>query len=100
MPAPVSGASVPVRLLKMIDGGDVDDEIVAVSDLGNRPDLRRYQDGLTICPRWSAPAWSRFSRSTRSFYQCGGRLLEMKGYEGVSTAMDVLKSRTEQDQDD
>ena len=60
----------PVGILKMIDGGDIDDKIVAVpSRRSIRPTTTSRRS--TICLRSSAPASSSASRCTRSFLMGG-----------------------------
>ena len=80
----------PVGILKMIDGGDIDDKIVAVPISKVDP---TYDDIKTID---DLPAIER-ARIEQCFavykkLPDGRKVVEMKGYDGVNAAVDILKT--------
>jgi inorganic pyrophosphatase len=80
----------PIGIMKMIDGGDVDDKIVAVPISKLDP---TYDDIKTID---DLPAIER-SRIEQFFavykrLPDGRKVVEMKGFDGVNAAVDMLKS--------
>jgi inorganic pyrophosphatase len=89
----VPGALVrvrPIGLLKMIDGGDVDDKIVAVPISKIDPS---YDDIKTIddLPAIERERIEQFFAVYKKL-PAGSKVVETKGFEGVNAAVDMLKT--------
>jgi inorganic pyrophosphatase len=87
------GALIRVRpsgILKMIDGGDVDDKIVAVpiSKLDPTYDEIKTIDDLSAIERARIEQFFAVYKKLPD----GRKVVEMKGYDGVNAAVDMLKS--------
>ena len=80
----------PIGIMKMIDGGDVDDKIVAVpiSKLDPTYDEIKTIDDLPAIER------SRIEQFFAVYKKLpdGRKVVEMKGFDGVNAAVDMLKS--------
>lgn len=80
----------PIGIMKMIDGGDVDDKIVAVpiSKLDPTYDEIKTIDDLPAIER------SRIEQFFAVYKKLpdGRKVVEMKGFDGVNAAMDMLKT--------
>jgi inorganic pyrophosphatase len=80
----------PIGILKMIDGGDVDDKIVAVPISKVDP---TYDDIKTIddLPAIERDRIEQFFAVYKKL-PAGRKVVEMKGYDGVNAAVDMLKT--------
>lgn len=80
----------PIGILKMIDGGDVDDKIVAVpiSKLDPTYDNIKTIDDLPEIERARIEQFFAVYKKLPD----GRKVVEMKGYEGVNAAVDMLKT--------
>jgi inorganic pyrophosphatase len=80
----------PIGILKMIDGGDVDDKIVAVPVSKVDP---TYDDIKTIddLPAIERDRIEQFFAVYKKL-PAGRKVVEMKGYDGVNAAVDMLKT--------
>ena len=80
----------PIGILKMIDGGDVDDKIVAVpiSKLDPTYDEIKTIDDLPAIERARIEQFFAVYKKLPD----GRKVVEMKGYDGVNAAVDMLKS--------
>lgn len=80
----------PIGLLKMIDGGDVDDKIVAVpiSKVDPTYDEIKTVDDLPAIERARIEQFFAVYKKLPD----GRKVVEMGGYEGVNAAVDMLKS--------
>jgi len=80
----------PIGILKMIDGGDVDDKIVAVpiSKLDPTYDEIKTIDDLPAIERARIEQFFAVYKKLRD----GRKVVEMKGYDGVNAAVDMLKT--------
>jgi inorganic pyrophosphatase len=80
----------PIGIMKMIDGGDIDDKIVAVpiSKLDPTYDEIKTIDDLSAIER------SRIEQFFAVYKRLpdGRKVVEMKGFDGVNAAMDMLKT--------
>jgi inorganic pyrophosphatase len=80
----------PIGIMKMIDGGDIDDKIVAVpiSKLDPTYDEIKTIDDLPAIER------SRIEQFFAVYKKLpdGRKVVEMKGFDGVNAAMDMLKT--------
>lgn len=80
----------PIGIMKMIDGGDIDDKIVAVpiSKLDPTYDEIKTIDDLPAIER------SRIEQFFAVYKKLpdGRKVVEMKGFDGVKAAMDMLKT--------
>ena len=80
----------PIGIMKMIDGGDIDDKIVAVpiSKLDPTYDEIKTIDDLSAIER------SRIEQFFAVYKRLpdGRKVFEMKGFDGVNAAMDMLKT--------
>jgi inorganic pyrophosphatase len=80
----------PIGLLKMIDGGDIDDKIVAVpiSKVDPTYDTIKTIEDLPEIER------SRIEQFFAVYKKLpdGRKVVEMKGYDGVNAAVDMLKT--------
>jgi inorganic pyrophosphatase len=80
----------PIGILKMIDGGDVDDKIVAVpiSKLDPTYDEIKTVDDLPAIERARIEQFFAVYKKLPD----GRKVVEMKGYDGVNAAVDMLKT--------
>jgi inorganic pyrophosphatase len=80
----------PIGILKMIDGGEVDDKIVAVpiSKLDPTYDNIKTVDDLPEIERARIEQFFAVYKRLPD----GRKVVEMKGYDGVNAAVDMLKS--------
>jgi inorganic pyrophosphatase len=80
----------PIGILKMIDGGDVDDKVVAVpiSKLDPTYDEIKTIDDLPAIDRARIEQFFAVYKKLPD----GRKVVEMKGYDGVNAAVDMLKS--------
>ena len=80
----------PVGILKMIDGGDVDDKIVAVpiSKVDPTYDNIKTVDDLPEIERARIEQFFAVYKKLPD----GRKVVEMKGYDGVNAAVDMLKT--------
>lgn len=80
----------PIGILKMIDGGDVDDKIVAVpiSKLDPTYDEIKTVDDLPAIERARIEQFFAVYKKLPD----GRKVVEMKGYDGVNAAVDKLKT--------
>jgi inorganic pyrophosphatase len=80
----------PIGIMKMIDGGDIDDKIVAVpiSKLDPTYDEIKTIDDLPAIER------SRIEQFFAVYKKLpdGRKVVEMKGFDGVNAAVDMLKT--------
>ena len=83
----------PIGILKMIDGGDVDDKIVAVPISKVDP---TYDDIKTIddLPAIERDRIEQFF-AVYKMLPAGRKIVEMKGYDGVNAAVDMLATGLE-----
>ena len=79
----------PIGLLKMIDGGEVDDKIVAVPITKVDPtyDEIKTVDDLPAIERARIEQFFAVYKKLPD----GRKVVEMKGYDGVNAAVDMLK---------
>lgn len=79
----------PIGIMKMIDGGDVDDKIVAVpiSDIDPTYDEIKTIDDLPAIERERIEQFF----SVYKKLPAGRKVVEVKGFEGVNAAVDSLK---------
>ena len=80
----------PIGLLKMIDGGEVDDKIVAVpiSKVDPTYDEIKTVDDLPAIERARIEQFFAVYKKLPD----GRKVVEMKGYDGVNAAVDMLKN--------
>jgi inorganic pyrophosphatase len=80
----------PIGILKMIDGGDVDDKIVAVpiSKLDPTYDNVKTIDDLPEIERARIEQFFAVYKTLPD----GRKVVETKGYDGVDAAVDMLKT--------
>ncbi len=80
----------PIGIMKMIDGGDVDDKIVAVpiSKLDPTYDEIKTIDDLPAIERERIEQFFAVYKKLPA----GRKVVEMKGFEGVNAAVDMLKT--------
>lgn len=80
----------PVGILKMIDGGDIDDNVIAVPISKIDP---TYEDIKTIddLPAIERARIEQFFAVYKKLPD-GRKIVELKGYEGVNSAVDMLKT--------
>ena len=80
----------PIGILKMIDGGDVDDKIVAVpiSKVDPTYDEIKTVDDLPSIERARIEQFFAVYKKLPD----GRKVVEMKGYDGVNAAVDMLKT--------
>jgi inorganic pyrophosphatase len=80
----------PIGILKMIDGGEVDDKIVAVpiSKLDPTYDSIKTVDDLPEIERARIEQFFAVYKKLPD----GRKVVEMKGYDGVNAAVDMLTS--------
>jgi len=80
----------PIGLLKMIDGGDVDDKIVAVpiSKVDPTYDEIKTIDDLPAIERARIEQFFAVYKKLPD----GRKVVEVKGYDGVNGAVDMLKT--------
>jgi inorganic pyrophosphatase len=80
----------PIGIMKMIDGGDVDDKIVAVpiSKLDPTYDEIKTIDDLPAIERARIEQFFAVYKRLPD----GRKVVEMKGFDGVNAAVDMLKS--------
>jgi inorganic pyrophosphatase len=80
----------PVGILKMIDGGDVDDKIIAVpiSKVDPTYDDIKMIDDLPSIERARIEQFFAMYKKLPD----GRKVVEMKGYDGVNAAVDMLKT--------
>lgn len=80
----------PIGILKMIDGGDVDDKIVAVpiSKLDPTYDEIKTIDDLPAIERARIVQFFAVYKKLPD----GRKVVKMKGYDGVNAAADMLKT--------
>lgn len=80
----------PIGLLKMIDGGEVDDKIVAVpiSKVDPTYDEIKTVDDLPAIERARIEQFFAVYKKLPD----GRKVVEMKGYDGVNAAVDMLKT--------
>ena len=80
----------PIGILKMIDGGDIDDKIIAVPISKVDP---TYDDIKTIddLPSIERARIEQFFAVYKKLPD-GRKVVEMKGYDGVNAAVDMLKT--------
>lgn len=83
----------PIGLLKMIDGGDVDDKIVAVpiSKVDPTYDNIKTVDDLPEIERARIEQFFAVYKKLPD----GRKVVEMKGYEGVNAAVDMVAAGLE-----
>ncbi len=83
----------PIGILKMIDGGDIDDKIVAVPISKVDP---TYDDIKTIddLPAIERARIEQFFAVYKKLPD-GRKIVEMKGYDGVNAAVDMLSAGLE-----
>jgi inorganic pyrophosphatase len=80
----------PIGILKMIDGGEVDDKIVAVpiSKLDPTYDNIKTVDDLPEIERARIEQFFAVYKKLPD----GRKVVEMKGYDGVNAAVDMLQT--------
>ncbi|MBM3543759.1 MAG: inorganic diphosphatase [Alphaproteobacteria bacterium] len=80
----------PIGIMKMIDGGDVDDKIVAVpiSKLDPTYDEIKTIDDLPAIERARIEQFFAVYKKLPD----GRKVVEMKGFDGVNAAVDMLKT--------
>jgi len=80
----------PIGIMKMIDGGDVDDKIVAVpiSKLDPTYDEIKTIDDLPAVERARIEQFFAVYKKLPE----GRKVVEMKGFDGVNAAVDMLKT--------
>jgi inorganic pyrophosphatase len=80
----------PIGIMKMIDGGDIDDKIVAVpiSKLDPTYDEIKTIDDLPAIERARIEQFFAVYKRLPD----GRKVVEMKGFEGVNAAVDMLKT--------
>jgi inorganic pyrophosphatase len=80
----------PIGIMKMIDGGDIDDKIVAVpiSKLDPTYDEIKTIDDLPAIERLRIEQFFAVYKKLPD----GRKVVEMKGFDGVNAAMDMLKT--------
>ena len=80
----------PIGIMKMIDGGDIDDKIVAVpiSKLDPTYDEIKTIDDLPAIERSRIEQFFAVYKNLPD----GRKVVEMKGFDGVNAAVDMLKT--------
>ncbi|MGH6792201.1 MAG: inorganic diphosphatase [Methyloceanibacter sp.] len=80
----------PIGIMKMIDGGDIDDKIVAVpiSKLDPTYDEIKTIDDLPAVERARIEQFFAVYKKLPE----GRKVVEMKGFDGVNAAVDMLKT--------
>jgi inorganic pyrophosphatase len=80
----------PIGIMKMIDGGDIDDKIVAVpiSKLDPTYDEIKTIDDLPAIERLRIEQFFAVYKKLPD----GRKVVEMKGFDGVNAAVDMLKT--------
>ena len=80
----------PIGIMKMIDGGDIDDKIVAVpiSKLDPTYDEIKTIDDLPAIERLRIEQFFAVYKNLPD----GRKVVEMKGFDGVNAAVDMLKT--------